>query len=48
MARPSGAHREVHASVADLREVRISVVGSDHVVVAPGAMSSPAPDGCTV
>ncbi|GEK20738.1 hypothetical protein CXY01_12580 [Cellulomonas xylanilytica] len=43
MARPSGAHRRVHASRRTPFRARISVVGSDQLAGAPGVMSSPAP-----
>src|SRR5688572_17728838 len=47
MARPSGAHRRVHASRRTRLGARISVVGSDQQVGAPGVMSSPAPAPAT-
>ncbi|GEL99132.1 hypothetical protein CTE05_26790 [Cellulomonas terrae] len=43
MARPSGAHRTVHASRRTRLGARISVVGSDQQAGAPGVMSSSAP-----
>src|SRR6478736_8872099 len=47
MARPSGAHRRVRTSRRARPGARISVVGSDQLVGAPGAMSSSAPGTAT-